>query len=133
MMTAKRVEVQVALLPLLHRDFQVRSLALIEPTIALETDAKGVGNWDFSRCACGRAQTPRHPMVRRRWADFSSATSSISNGTLTYRDGESGKLTTVTIANFALKARDPQSPVERTLSRQRRRHRRLRSMATSDR
>ena len=31
---------------------------------------------------------------------------------LTYRDGESGKLTTVTIAEMAMKARDPQSPVD---------------------
>src|SRR5580765_5718571 len=53
MLMAKRVEVHFALLPLLHREFQVRSLALIEPRIALETDGKGVGNWEFSSASAG--------------------------------------------------------------------------------
>ena len=39
---------------------------------------------------------------------------SISNGALTYLDGETGKLTTVTIGDLGLKARDPQSPVDAT-------------------
>src|SRR5260221_11779484 len=60
MLFAKRVEVEVALLPLLHREFQVRSFTLIEPRIALETDAKGVGNWDFGDAPAGKpaAATP---------------------------------------------------------------------------
>jgi hypothetical protein len=109
MITAKRVEAQVALLPLLHRDFQVRSFALIEPTIALETDAKGVGNWEFGGVPPGTpAAAPAEPAAM---AGLFVGDLSISNGVLTFRDGESGKVTTVTIADFALNARDAQSAV----------------------
>jgi hypothetical protein len=47
MMTLRRFEVQLQLLPLLFGDVQVNRLILIEPDILLETDAKGVGNWVF--------------------------------------------------------------------------------------
>ena len=110
MITAKRVEVQMALLPLLHRDFQVRTLALIEPTIALETDAKGNGNWQFGDTPAG-APAAAAPAGAPTTGSFFVGDVAINNGTLTYRDGETGKLTTVSIEDFALTARDPQSPV----------------------
>jgi len=110
MITAKRVEVQLALLPLLHRDFQVRTLSLIEPTIALETDAKGTGNWQFGDTPAG-APAAAAPAGAATTGGFFVGDVAIKNGTLTYRDGESGKLTTVSIEDFALTARDPQSPV----------------------
>src|SRR5438046_5500177 len=47
MLVAKRVEVQVALLPLLKRRFEVERFTLVGPIIALETDAAGRGNWEF--------------------------------------------------------------------------------------
>ncbi len=47
MLTAKRVEAEVALLPLLQKRFEVVRLNLVEPVIVLETDAQGKGNWEF--------------------------------------------------------------------------------------
>src|SRR6266550_4350272 len=47
MVRAKRVEVRVALLPLLSRRFEVVELTLTDPVIVLETDARGRANWDF--------------------------------------------------------------------------------------
>ena len=47
MLSAKRIEGQVALLPLLRRRFEVQQFHLVEPTIALETDPAGKGNWEF--------------------------------------------------------------------------------------
>ncbi len=108
MITARRVEAQVALLPLLHRDFQVRSFTLVEPVIALETDAKGNGNWQFSNAAPGAPSPPGGAMAV---GGLFVGDLSIQNGTLTYRDGETGKLTTVTIAELSLNARDPGSAV----------------------
>jgi len=110
MLTAKRVDVQVALLPLLHRDFQVRSLALIEPRIALETGPKGAGNWEFGSVQPGAAAAPA-PAGAGAIGGFFVGDLSINDGVLTFRDGESGKLTTVSITDFALKARDAQSAV----------------------
>jgi len=44
MLTAKHVEAQIALLPLLRKRFEVIRFKLIEPTIVLETDSGGKGN-----------------------------------------------------------------------------------------
>jgi AsmA family protein len=110
MLTAKRVEAQFALLPLLHRDFQVRSLALIEPKIALETDGKGANNWDVGGA---RADTPAVavPAGAAAAGGLFVGDLAITNGVLTFRDGETGKVTTVTIADLALNARDAQSNI----------------------
>ena len=62
MVEVKRVEVQVALLPLLQKRFEVVEVALVEPTIALETDAQGRANWDFG----GRLRRRRARRRRRR-------------------------------------------------------------------
>jgi AsmA family protein len=110
MLIAKRVEVQFALLPLLRREFEIRSFALIEPKIALETDGKGAGNWEFGSAPAGApAGAPAEGTAVMGGLFIGDV--SISNGVLTYRDGESGKLTTVAIADLALTARDAQSAV----------------------
>src|SRR5437764_8330741 len=51
MVSAKRVEAQIALLPLLQRRFEIISFEMVEPTISLETDASGKGNWEFPSAA----------------------------------------------------------------------------------
>ena len=109
MIIAKRVEAQLALLPLLHRDFEVRSFSLIEPTIALETDANGRGNWDFG----GPSPPPGSPApaAASPLGGLFVGDLAISNGSLTYRDGESGKMTTVAIETLSLNARDARSAV----------------------
>lgn len=110
MITAKRVEAQVALLPLLQRRFEIIRFSLIEPTIALETDAQGQHNWEFARPGATAA------------ADKAGGTSSglaalgignldVENGVLTYRDGASGKTTNVAIERLMLAARTPSSPI----------------------
>lgn len=48
MVQLKRLEIEVALLPLLTGDVVVRRLVAVEPDILLETDAEGSGNWSFA-------------------------------------------------------------------------------------
>jgi AsmA family protein len=48
MVTLKRLEVQMQLLPLLSRQIKVNRLVLDGADILLETDAKGRGNWVFT-------------------------------------------------------------------------------------
>ena len=45
MLTARRVELRLALLPLLSRAIDIRSLTIVEPRLLLETDAEGRPNW----------------------------------------------------------------------------------------
>ena len=56
MVKAKRVEVQVALLPLLQRRFEVVEVALVEPTIALEIGRAGPRELGIRRAVCGTGE-----------------------------------------------------------------------------
>ncbi|MGH8798755.1 MAG: AsmA family protein [Casimicrobiaceae bacterium] len=105
MLTAKRIEAQVALLPLLRRRVDVVRFALIEPTISLETDGKGHGNWELG-VASGPSAGPSGSASRLAFGDLA-----ITNGTMTYKDGGTGKVTNIAIDMLSLHARDPQSPI----------------------
>lgn len=105
MLTAKRIEAQVALLPLLRRRVDVVRFALVEPTISLETDGKGNGNWQIGSAAGEGAGAARSP------SGLAFGDLAISNGTMTYRDGATGKVTNIAIETLSLHARDPQSPI----------------------
>jgi uncharacterized protein involved in outer membrane biogenesis len=108
MLTAKRVEAQIALLPLLSRRFEVLEFRLVEPVITLETDASGKGNWEFAApgSAATGAQTPSGAAMALGIGNFE-----IRQGTLTYRNGASGKTTHAVIEHLTLRARDMKSPV----------------------
>ena len=114
MVHARRVEARVALLPLISRRFEVVELVLVEPVIALETDAQGRGNWDFG--AMPVAPVP-HPAGAAAAAlagagAFGVANLSVDNGTLTYRDGVTGHTTRVTIERLTARSRGGDAPVE---------------------
>lgn len=47
MLTAKRIEISLALWPLLSGTFHVKSFTLVGADVLLETNAKGRGNWEF--------------------------------------------------------------------------------------
>jgi uncharacterized protein involved in outer membrane biogenesis len=47
MMSLKKFELKVALLPLITGNIQVNKIILIDPEFLLETNKKGTGNWSF--------------------------------------------------------------------------------------
>ncbi len=109
MLSAKQLELEVALMPLISRRFELVEIDLVGPVIALETNAKGEGNWEFGQAASGgpaaASSTPGAAMA------FGVGNVAITDGTLTYRDGATGGVTTVSINRFFVRARDPQSPI----------------------
>src|SRR5204863_4094027 len=96
MVRAKRVELQVALLPLLSRRFEVVELKLSDPVIVLETDAQGRANWQFGSASPISTATPTSASAAAVGA-FGVGNFSIDNGTMMYVDGTSGKTTRVVI------------------------------------
>lgn len=107
MVTAQRLEIELALLPLLTRRVELKEIALIAPVIALETDGKGRNNWDFARVpasgsAGGDTGAPAFVAIGNL---------SIANGALTFRDGATGGVTSVAIGRLSVRARDASSPV----------------------
>jgi hypothetical protein len=108
MLTAKHVEAQIALLPLLSRRFEVIDFILVEPVITLETDAKGRGNWEFAAPdAAASASAPSSPAPMA----IGIGNFEIRQGTLVYRDGASGKVTSASIERMSMRARDLTTPI----------------------
>jgi len=99
MVMARRIEVQVALLPLLSGNVEVRGLTLIEPDVLLEVDAKGAKNWEFKPeqakpgpSASDSASLP--PIAIRR--------ASIEKAVLVYRDAKEKQAKRIEIGQLAL-------------------------------
>ena len=109
MIRAKRLEAQVALLPLLSRRIDLVRFTLIEPTILLETDSQGRGNWTFGEPLTG-ASKPTDPVADAAGA-FGLGEFAIEKGDVRWRDGRTGEVTQIRIERLYLRARDPGKPV----------------------
>jgi len=112
MVHAKRVDVQMALLPLLQRRFEVVEVTLVEPQIALETDATGRANWDFRAADAPATPPPTAPGAPAAAAVIAVGNIVVQDGTLTYRDGATGKTTRVAIDRLSVRSRTGSAPVE---------------------
>ena len=96
MMTVKRFELEVRLLPLLSGDIVVKRLVVVQPDILLETNAEGLGNWVFDEAAATQETSP---------ASGSGGLTSLPtfnklllrDGQGTYIDGESGQQTRIAL------------------------------------
>lgn len=100
----ERLEVQVALLPLLQRQLEVQRFLLRDADILLETDAEGRANWNFGDAPPtdgtaaeeveAAAETQRQ--IEQQLPRLENLT--IENARLTWRDGQSGQTVTVGLA-----------------------------------
>jgi len=107
--TAKELELQLALLPLLRRDFELVRLNIVEPVVALETSKDGKGNWELEPVA-GAAGGP--PPVDARPGAFAVGDLLVTDGVITHGDDAGASATKVTIEKLSLKAPDRQSQVD---------------------
>jgi len=107
MLSAKQLEIEVALLPLLQQRIEVNRASLVDPTIALETDGHGHANWDFDGTTAGAAPAGG---AGTSLAAFGISNFAVTNGTLTYRDGKSSAVTKIVIDALTLSARSPLAP-----------------------
>ncbi len=110
MITAKHVEAQIELLPLLRKRFELISFKLIEPTIVLETDPSGKGNWEFPSLSTATTGSDKAPSGATL-GSFAVGDIAISDGAVTYRDGKTGEVTTIVVEDLSVHARDALSPV----------------------
>lgn len=93
MMTVKRFELTVGLLPLLRGEIDMQRVVFIEPDILLESNAKGEQNWIFtggeSKKDAGAA-----------W-DFTLGTGYATNARIVYHDAASQKIQTLVLEALA--------------------------------
>lgn len=87
-----RLEIEVALFPLLKRNFQFKRLILVEPEILLETDRSGRSNLEF--------QPSEKPKAGEKKAEGGEKFPALvfdevrmEKGLLTYKDGKGGRPT----------------------------------------
>ncbi|MBI5164944.1 MAG: AsmA family protein [Magnetospirillum sp.] len=92
MVTVERFEAEVALLPLLRREIQVRRLLLVKPDLLLETDATGRGNWQFAA-----APAVDHPAEGSPPTRFDIGELRLQDARVTWHDGASGKTTALRV------------------------------------
>lgn len=111
MATLKRLEVRVAILPLLDKQLEVQRFVLVEPKILLETDASGKGNWQFETKGAVPAEQPAEPGGGQMAGQFTVHELSIEDGLLTYRDGKTKKETTIGLKSFTASAESTSSPL----------------------
>jgi AsmA family protein len=107
----KRFEVQVALLPLIRGDIEVKRLVLVEPDILIETNPSGRSNLSF--------QVPQKKKVSEKAAPAGIALPVLAVGDvrlekarLTYRDGRSGRSYAVALDSLTARGRGPDDPVD---------------------
>ena len=65
LLSLKKLEAGLELLPLMQGDIRLTQIVLIEPNIQLETNSKGLGNWVFENTS-GKNSLQIVMMVRRQ-------------------------------------------------------------------
>lgn len=108
LISVQRFELEVALVPLLSGDIQVKRLVVVAPDILLETDAEGRGNWEMA----GSAED-----ATAAESDGDVVVPSIDNAVLrdaivSYRDGKTGETIQLKFSKLALRRTAAAVPLE---------------------
>jgi uncharacterized protein involved in outer membrane biogenesis len=111
----KRFEVQVALLPLIFGNVEVKRLILVEPDILIETEKSGKSNLEFQTQKKAVSQKPKEQVPPKKEMTLPALVVNefvITKGHLTYRDGRSGKTMVVALDSLTANASSLESPVK---------------------
>jgi AsmA protein len=130
MVTLERLKLRLALWPLLRREVEIGRLELVHPDVRLETDAQGRANWVFTpeqraaapaQAAPGPVQPPattqqsvattEHPAELSAPMRISVRELVLTDGTIAYRDGRTGRDTVLAVQRFAASDESPDAPV----------------------
>ena len=106
MMTMDKLELQVALLPLLKRTLEINRLILLSPHILLETNTQGKGNWvlDLKKSEPTSSTGGLPALVLRQVV--------IDDAEIVYRNGQTGKTSTVNLPEVKLSGKGYGDPVQ---------------------
>lgn len=119
MLTARRAEVSVALLPLIGGTVKVRSLTLIGADLLLETDRDGQRNWVFGSPAPSAPKPSGTPETAPKASGHGLPEVNhlrIKDSRFTYRDGRTGLVTRVSVGTLDLRAATPGEPIQIDIS-----------------
>lgn len=111
MLTVGRFEAEIALLPLLKKNIQLKRLLLVEPEIQLETDKNGRGNWlletgpgEAGPTSAGSADAVELPALAINEIR-------IERANIRYVDGQTAKITEVFIEEITVNSAGFSEPI----------------------
>jgi len=126
MATLQKLELQLALIPLLSKRVQIEQLVLQQPDILLETNAQGQSNWQIGPTGTPGATPPPPPPQSSPPASppasspggtaaatppsIALSSLKIEGGTLTMRDA-TGQTTTLVLKQFSASEPAPSAPL----------------------
>lgn len=115
MLHVGRVELQLALIPLLSQQVDIRSLRLVDPDILLETDREGHPNWVFTapqRAApAPTPAAPTQPSAPRSGSSLNIAAITIEGGRFAWHSVATGKTETVQVERLDLRMGSGEQPL----------------------
>jgi uncharacterized protein involved in outer membrane biogenesis len=98
----KKLEVQVALIPILSGEVAVKKLTILNSDIIIEIDKSGKSNLDFDIPKASESKAPETKGDDETLTIFSIGKVHIENGKLTYKDHQSGITEALTIESLRL-------------------------------
>ncbi len=111
MAKVKRLEIQIALLPLIRREIQFKRLILLEPDILVETDRSGKSNLEFKTAERPKAEDKKGE-GREGLPPLVFDEIRIEKGTVTYRDGKKEKTYSIKIDSLTASLPGGEKPTD---------------------
>jgi hypothetical protein len=114
MVTAKRFEVKVAILPLIRGNIEIKRFILVEPQILIETNSSGKSNLTFETPKAQVAEEPKKAQPKEEEIKLPSLTLNqvgIEKGSFTYKNGQSKKTYAMKIDSLSLEEKNASSPM----------------------
>jgi AsmA family protein len=114
MVTAKRFDVKVALLPLISGNIEIKRFILIEPHILIETNSSGKSNLTFETPKDQVTEEPKKTQPKEEAIKLPALTLNqvrIEQGSFTYKNGQSKKTCAIKIDSLSLEEKNASSPM----------------------
>ena len=116
MASIERFEIQVALLPLISGDVEVKRLVAVRPDILVETSSSGQSNLVMKPKGQAGKKTPSEPEGQGAGLPVVTVYDlQVQDASLTYKDGRTGQTSSLSIARFQATSTSGQSPIEMDL------------------
>ncbi len=122
MVKVGRFEVQVALIPLLSQQVDVKKLVLLDADLLIETDRQGRGNWEFAPAQPAAAQGQQRPAQQQQAPAAQASGGSmplpvvreveLRNLRFTYKDGKTNETNAANLEKVLLNADSASSPLK---------------------
>lgn len=113
--TLDRLDLQLAILPLLHHQLVIDRLVLVDPTITLETNRQGATNWQFTPPPSQPAAPPQaapHSKSSGGGMTIGVRDVQVKDATVTWHNDRTNQTLTLAVTSLSAKAASPDAPMK---------------------